>query len=87
MTKKTNTTVDFEQVLNELSTIVEQMEHGDLSLEQSLSHYERGIQLTQQCQKALQAAEQRIQILRTKNSTMNLETFDSKILEQSDDSE
>lgn len=87
MTKKAapTTTVDFEQAINELNTIVEKMEHGELTLEQSLSYYERGIALTQQCQKALQAAEQRIQILKSKNNATSLENFDTKTLEQNDD--
>lgn len=88
MTRKTITTIDFEHALAELSKIVEQMERGELTLEQSLSYYERGIELTQQCQKALHTAQQRIEILKTKNNTTSLETFDSNTLERgNDDSE
>ena len=51
---------DFESALNELETLVEQLERGELSLEQSLEHFERGVQLTRRCQQALQQAEQRV---------------------------
>lgn len=54
---------DFEKSLAELEQLVEQMEQGDLSLEESLKQFERGIALTRACQQALQAAEQKVQIL------------------------
>jgi exodeoxyribonuclease VII small subunit len=55
--------VDFEQALRELETVVEKLEHGDLPLEESLRHFERGVALTRECQAALKAAEARIEIL------------------------
>lgn len=42
---------------------MEQLERGELSLEQSLAHFERGVQLTRRCQQALQDAEQRVLVL------------------------
>lgn len=54
---------DFEKALAELEQLVEQMEQGDLSLEESLKQFERGIALTRACQQALQTAEQKVQIL------------------------
>jgi exodeoxyribonuclease VII small subunit len=57
----------FEQALNELETLVETMEQGELSLEESLKSFERGVLLTRTCQQALKQAEQKIQIL-TENS-------------------
>ena len=53
----------FEGALEELESIVEQMEQGEPSLEESLKLYERGMDLTRRCQKALDDAEQRIQTL------------------------
>lgn len=53
----------FEQSLQELEQLVEQMEHGEMSLEQSLAAYERGIGLYRQCQGALEAAELRVRLL------------------------
>ena len=51
----------FEDALEELETIVERMEDGEPSLEESLKLFERGMDLTRTCQKALDDAEQRIQ--------------------------
>lgn len=69
------TTNLFEESLAELEQLVEQMEQGDLSLEDSLKSFERGVALTRTCQKALQEAEQKVQILLEKNGTQTLEPF------------
>ena len=53
----------FEDALEELETIVERMEDGDPSLEESLKLFERGMALTRKCQEALDNAEQRIRTL------------------------
>ena len=53
----------FEEALEELESIVERMEDGEPSLEESLKLFERGMALTRQCQKALDDAEQRIRTL------------------------
>ena len=55
--------ISFEKALEELERLVERMEEGELSLEESLKTYERGIELSRACQRALDAAEQRIQVL------------------------
>jgi exodeoxyribonuclease VII small subunit len=54
---------DFERSLAELEALVQQMEQGELSLEESLAHFERGIALTRACQQALRRAEQKVEIL------------------------
>ncbi|MGR9115889.1 MAG: exodeoxyribonuclease VII small subunit [Gammaproteobacteria bacterium] len=69
------TTNLFEESLAELEQLVEQMEQGELSLEDSLKSFERGVNLTRTCQKALQEAEQKVQILLEKNGTQTLEPF------------
>ena len=56
-------TPDFEKTLEELEAIVARLEEGDLSLEESLKAFERGIALTRACQKALDAAEQKVEQL------------------------
>ena len=66
---------DFEAALAELEQLVETMEQGDLSLEQSLKDFERGIQLTRSCQKALSEAEQKVQILLEKDGAEQLQPF------------
>ncbi len=62
MTKKAKQS-SFEDALNELEALVEQMESGDLSLDQSLAAFEKGVALTRQCQKALSEAELKVQTL------------------------
>ncbi|HEX2583714.1 MAG TPA: exodeoxyribonuclease VII small subunit [Steroidobacteraceae bacterium] len=54
---------DFEKSLAELEQIVARMEAGDLSLDQSLQQFERGVALARECQQALQVAEQKVEIL------------------------
>jgi exodeoxyribonuclease VII small subunit len=54
---------DFERSLAELEAIVDKLEQGELSLDESLKHFERGVQLTRVCQTALKQAEQKVQIL------------------------
>jgi len=61
--------------MDELEKLVEQMEQGDISLEESLKAFERGIKLTRTCQQALQEAEQKVQILLEKNGQQTLEPF------------
>ena len=53
----------FEDALTELEAIVERMEDGEPSLEQSLKLFERGMDLARRCQKSLDDAEQRIRTL------------------------
>lgn len=63
MASKKKDSTNFEATLTELEGIVQALETGDLSLEDSLTTFERGIGLTRQCQTALQDAEQRVSIL------------------------
>ena len=69
--------LDFERTLGELETLVERMEKGELTLQASLSDFERGIQLIRQCQKSLAEAEQKVQILMEKNGSVQAEPFES----------
>lgn len=55
--------VDFEAAMAELEKLVTQMEDGELSLDDSLKAFERGVMLTRQCQQALSQAELRVQAL------------------------
>ena len=63
MTKKKQTGFDFEQALEDLEALVSSMEEGELSLEDSLQAFEKGIKLTRECQAALKRAEQKVQVL------------------------
>lgn len=59
--------LNFEESLASLEAIVRSMEDGDLSLEESLQAFEKGIRLTRECQSALQKAEQKVQVLMSEN--------------------
>ena len=63
MTKKKQATFDFEQALENLEELVSSMEDGELTLEESLQAFEKGIKLTRECQSALKNAEQKVQLL------------------------
>ena len=78
MAKKIPEKHDFEASLKELETLVETMEKGDLSLEDSLSHFERGVQLSRTCQQALKDAEQKVEILMKKSGQDDIAPFDSE---------
>jgi exodeoxyribonuclease VII small subunit len=65
----TPATADFERSLAELEGIVARLEQGELSLDESLQQFERGIGLTRVCQSALQQAEQKIEILMRKGGS------------------
>ncbi len=76
MAKRSVKTPDFETALAELEALVEKMEQGDLSLDESLQQFERGVQLTRSCQQALKDAEQKVQVLLEKDGQASLEPFD-----------
>ena len=61
--------VDFESALKELENLVSKMEDGELSLDDSLKAFERGIELTRSCQSSLEKAELRIKML-TENDVL-----------------
>lgn len=65
----TATPPDFEGSLAELEAIVDRLEQGELSLDESLQQFERGVQLTRQCQSALKQAEHKVEILLRKSGT------------------
>lgn len=65
----------FEHSLAELEALVQKMESGDLSLEQSLQAFEQGVKLTRNCQKALTEAEQKVQLLLDDNGKLKTEPF------------
>ena len=73
---KKQTNFNFEQSLQELEKLVEKMEAGNLTLEESLKYFERGVALTKSCQKALTEAEQKVQILLEKEGKVQLQDFE-----------
>ena len=59
--------LSFEEALNQLTQLVEKLESGQLPLEESVTAFETGVQLTRRCESLLDAAEQRLQVLNTQN--------------------
>ena len=76
MAKKKLENLTFEESLSELDTIVHNLEQGDLSLEESMALFERGLSLSQVSQNKLQAAEQKVKILLDKNGEKKLANFE-----------
>ena len=72
---ETGPEINFEKALAELEQLVETMEKGELTLEESLKQFERGVSLTRSCQQALAAAEQKVRILTQNNETGKLAEF------------
>jgi exodeoxyribonuclease VII small subunit len=74
-TEKIEDPRDFEHSMQELETLVDRLEQGDLTLEDALAAFERGINLTRACQKALDTAEQRVRILTERSESAEPEPF------------
>jgi len=73
--------LDYEASVTELESLVARLEQGDISLEESLKLYESGVLLTRNCQEALNAAEQKVQVLLQQSGQSNLVDFDSNTSE------
>jgi len=69
-------TPDFEQSLGELQTLVERLETGELTLEESLAAFEQGIRLTRECQSSLSQAEQKVRLLLERDGEIDDAPFD-----------
>jgi exodeoxyribonuclease VII small subunit len=66
----------FEASLEKLEALVERMEEGDLTLEESLKAFEQGIKLTRECQSALTKAEQKVKLLIEENGQITETDFE-----------
>jgi len=71
--------LSFEEALGQLETIVESLEQGDVLLDKSIEHYERGELLRNHCQKLLKAAEDKVEKIRigSDGSASGTEPLDS----------
>ena len=63
MTDRKTNLPDFEKSLEELESLVEQLESGELSLDDSLKQFKRGVELTRHCQGVLEKAQQTVEKL------------------------
>lgn len=79
MATKKPENLSFEQALEELTVIVTDMEQGDLSLEQSLKQFERGIALANASSNKLQQAEQKVAILMGNDPQSTLSNFNNDV--------
>jgi exodeoxyribonuclease VII small subunit len=76
MTENTAKFPDFEKALAELEALVEKLETGELTLDESLADFKRGVELTRQCQAALDQAQQTVEQLMNPADEDSAETFD-----------
>ncbi|HEX5305323.1 MAG TPA: exodeoxyribonuclease VII small subunit [Dyella sp.] len=70
---------DFEHSLDELEQLVAKMEGGELSLDDSLASFERGIGLYRHCQQALEKADLRVRLLLDPDAPESAEPFESEL--------
>ncbi len=77
MARKKIENLNFEDSLSELETIVHQLEQGELTLEDSMTLFERGLHLSQNSQSKLSQAEQKIKILLEQNGSQSLQEFNA----------
>lgn len=73
--------LDYEAAVTELESLVTRLEQGDISLEESLKLYESGVLLTRECQDALNAAEQKVQVLLQQSGQTTLVDFEQNTTE------
>ena len=66
----------FEECLQRLERIVQELEKGEVSLDKSLTLFEEGIQLSSACRKELEQAEGRVEVLLKKNGKLQAEPFE-----------
>ncbi|MCP4045570.1 MAG: exodeoxyribonuclease VII small subunit [Gammaproteobacteria bacterium] len=76
MSKKTEAGANFEKTLAELEKLVVNLEEGKLSLDDSLSGFKHGIELTRQCQAALDNAQQTVEQLTNTEDQESLKPFE-----------
>ena len=68
----------FEEQMEELEEIVDELEKGELSLEDSVSKFEQGIKISKECNKTLEEAEKKITILVNQDGEMKEENFETE---------
>jgi exodeoxyribonuclease VII small subunit len=66
----------FEECLQRLEKIVQELEKGEVPLDKSLTLFEEGMQLSSACRKELEQAEGKVEVLLKKNGKLQAETFE-----------
>jgi exodeoxyribonuclease VII small subunit len=78
MANKGQSDKKFESALEELESVVEQLESGDLSLEDSLAVFEKGVGLVKYCNQKLSEVEKKVEVLiKDKEGRLQLKLLDS----------
>ncbi|MBP7055662.1 MAG: exodeoxyribonuclease VII small subunit [Candidatus Omnitrophica bacterium] len=73
----------FEEAIKKLEKIVQELEDGDLPLDESLERYEEGIRLSKVCAKKLETAKKKVEILlKSEDGTFELEPFEEKKVQE-----
>jgi exodeoxyribonuclease VII small subunit len=67
----------FENALEKLESITKELEEGDLSLEDSLKHFDEGVKLAEYCNSKLSDAQRKVEILLKKDSSLEPVAFDN----------
>ncbi len=71
--------IEFESALKKLEGIVQNLENGDLSLEQALKQYEEGVKMADICSKRLTEAQKRVEVLiKTSGGKFKTEAFEDE---------
>lgn len=76
MAKKEEKPPSFEAGLDELEKIVENLESGEMPLEEALEKFEKGVKLSEACRKQLEEAEHKVEILLKKGRRLEAEPFE-----------
>lgn len=77
--KKNEKKFDFEKALKEIEVIVEELERGELSLDESLARYEKGVKLSKECQKKIDVARDKIEkLIKKEDGSFVNEPFDEE---------
>ena len=86
MAPKDVSSKNFESAMEEIEQVVEQIESGELSLEESLAAYEKGVGLVKFCYQKLNEVEKRIEVLvKDKESKLQLKVFENLPAADNDD--
>ncbi len=67
----------FEDALEKLENITRELEEGELSLEESLKHFDEGVKLAEYCNSKLSDAQKKVEILMNKNDSLKPVAFDN----------
>ncbi|WP_018249971.1 exodeoxyribonuclease VII small subunit [Orenia marismortui] len=67
--------ISFEEALKQLEDTVDKLERGELSLEDSLTEFEKGVRLTKFCSNKLDQAEERIEVIKEENGEIGVESY------------